>query len=59
MTDLQGPIVWVAGVGWDDLTGTDKRSSWSWAVVPESCGSMRHGVVDGWSRAPIDEVGRR
>lgn len=25
MTDLQGPIVWVAGVGWDDLTGTDKR----------------------------------
>lgn len=25
MTDLQGPIVWIAGVGWDDLTGTDKR----------------------------------
>lgn len=25
MTDSQGPIVWLAGVGWDDLTGTDKR----------------------------------
>lgn len=25
MTDEKGPIVWIAGVGWDDLTGTDKR----------------------------------
>lgn len=25
MTDFSEPIVWIAGVGWDDLTGTDKR----------------------------------
>ena len=25
MTDPREPIVWIAGVGWDDMTGTDKR----------------------------------
>lgn len=46
----RGPIVWIAGVGWDDNPGTDKRMVMTLARSHRILwiDSPRRGVWDGW-----------